>query len=71
MPRNLVILNWNRVHFVRLLGLFARSGRNEGASPAQCKAEQNDHEFQHQRHESTSVLLHTFSPELVPIGAGK
>src|SRR4030095_5295927 len=55
-PGNLVILNWNRVYFLRLVRLVTRGRRNESTSPAQSEAYQNDRNFQGQRHESASVL---------------
>src|SRR4029450_11652752 len=55
-PGKLVILNWNRVYFLRLVRLVTRGRRNESTSPAQSEAYQNDRNFQGQRHESASVL---------------
>jgi hypothetical protein len=64
-----MIFNRNRVHFPRLRGLFARGRGNEGSSSAQGEAEQNDGDFQCQRHEAGSVFA--FTPELLLIGANK
>ena len=70
-PRDLMILNRNRIHFLRLLRFFSRSRGNESAGPAQGEAQQNDRDFQCQRHESASALSHTFTAELLPIAASK
>jgi hypothetical protein len=70
-PDNLVILYRDRVRSLRLLGLLTRKGRDESTHCARSEAQANNQKFRRQRHELVSVLVHTVTPKLLPIGASK
>ena len=66
-----MIPNWNRVHFLWRLGLFARGGGDDGAGRAQREAHQNNRDFHCSSHGLVSGLLHGVISKLLPTGANK